>query len=428
MVHRSDGRDWRFELPLNPVKVSENSVGPVSTMSDYFYVESFVKTCPTRVNELTANAFTVLILESNDPCDCDVPSCEKSHKRIWRSNLRTIDLLRKRHLIKEFRVIAHGVSKKLLNINQELTKLADSLGGPLATVRKILFLGRGLIQAVAAKVYHRLFPNVSDLTFHRQRKWGVSAGYTKLPPDRCTLFEQTFTKYMYQLEALQLHLTTPLEFHKFCENLSSLSINIQHIRRHRDLPLIPALRLRWIEGQLVFQSLVKIDFTFVVNAENKTAFPGYQYPIDFPVLGSLRVTNAIGVYDNIYAYFTSNTLRRLVVKDDPDAFEHIDWRVLQTVQRFEIEHPTGEFYKREYSSDSIQKLFAQESAVREVVMLGPVYYTLPRTINWHNLVLLDIAVAIADKDMLGNMVAQLPHLESLHINCVSMLTKDACDT
>ncbi|KAJ1944003.1 hypothetical protein EC988_006097, partial [Linderina pennispora] len=171
-----------------------------------------------------------------------------------------------------------------------------------------------------------------------------------------------------------------------------------------------------------------IDFTFVVNTENRIVFPGYHHPIVFPVLGSLRVTNATGVYDNIYGYFTSNTLSKLVVKDDPDAFEHIDWCVLQNAQRFEIEHPTGEFYKHEYSSDSIQKLFAQESTVREVVMLGPVYYILPRTINWHNLILLDIAVAIADKDMLGNMVAQLPHLESLHINCVSMFTKDACDT
>ncbi|ORX64234.1 hypothetical protein DL89DRAFT_272590, partial [Linderina pennispora] len=132
------------------------------------------------------------------------------------------------------------------------------------------------------------------------------------------LFEQTFMKYIHQLEALQLHL---------------LEIDAA----------IPWHLFDLVKGQLVFQSLEKVEFKFIVDARSKITFPGYQHPVIFPVLTSLRVTNAIGVYDNIYAYFTSNKLSRLVVKDDPDAFEHIDWRVLQTVQRFEIEHPTGEF-------------------------------------------------------------------------------------
>ncbi|ORX72219.1 hypothetical protein DL89DRAFT_110285 [Linderina pennispora] len=121
--------------------------------------------------------------------------------------------------------------------------------------------------------------------------------------------------------------------------------------------------------------------------------------------------HAMGVYSDIYAHFTSNVFSKLVVIDDPSTFEHIDWHVLQNSQRFELDHPTGEFYKRRYSSDTILNMFSQESTVRNVVMLGPVYYTLPHIINWHDLVSLDLAVAIANKGMLCNMVAQLPQLE-----------------
>ncbi|KAJ1957629.1 hypothetical protein EC988_000736, partial [Linderina pennispora] len=141
-------------------------------MNDYFYVEQFAKTYPDRVNKLNDVTFTVLLLESNNPCHCASPLCEKLHQRIWRSNLRTVDLLKKRHLIREFRVIAHDVDPKILDLNPALTELAGSLSGPLTIVRKILFLGKGLFQAgaddleassadseAAAKSIHALFPD-----------------------------------------------------------------------------------------------------------------------------------------------------------------------------------------------------------------------------------------------------------------------------
>ncbi|KAJ1951438.1 hypothetical protein FBU59_000152 [Linderina macrospora] len=53
------------------------------------------------------------------------------------------------------------------------------------------------------------------------------------------------------------------------------------------------------------------------------------------------------------------------------------------------------------------------------------HFIAPLFIPWENLIWLQLAVAIADKDVIANMLAQLTQLEYLHLTCVSMHTDDA---
>ncbi|KAJ1950476.1 hypothetical protein FBU59_000660, partial [Linderina macrospora] len=297
-----DKRFSRFELYNNPATWIPYYIHPTSTLKDYKIIERFIDKNPSRIPELPDIAFGALVLESNDPCDCKEKGCTKPHKRIWRSNVKVIKRHNKKHLVTEFRIIAHGVSKKLLNIDAEMTKIEEDLGGPLLNVHKIFFTGQGLIHVgvedteasdadseSAAETICDVFPETADVTFHPNHKWGVTVGFEKLPSTVCKLFGLVFSACAHQLQTLQLHLTTPLTFSKFCEELVSLSINVQHIRRHRRLPQVPVrclkiLRLLHIngaipwtlfemaDGQLVFPGLKEVNFYFLVNSTNKISF------------------------------------------------------------------------------------------------------------------------------------------------------------
>ncbi|KAJ1954014.1 hypothetical protein EC988_002663 [Linderina pennispora] len=60
----------------------------------------------------------------------------------------------------------------------------------------------------------------------------------------------------------------------------------------------------------------------------------------------------------------------------------------------------------------------------EAYLIGRVPYMLPVNIAWHNLAKLQLFVTHADKDGIANMVAQLPVLEELAIECESMYLDD----
>ncbi|KAJ1944183.1 hypothetical protein FBU59_002673 [Linderina macrospora] len=241
---------------------------------------------------------------------------------------------------------------------------------------------------------------------------------------------------------LGLHMTTPLTFHKFCKELVSLSINVEYVRPHKQLPPIPigslrVLHLMRIDGaipwtlfqavgsQLDFACLKELTLEFIVDVEGRVSFPGFVYPVIFSALDILRVFHATSVYSDVFAHFVNNRLSKLIVMDDPSIFGQIDWRVLQNVKRLEVRHPTDEFYETKYSSTAVHQLFSQLSSVTEVNMIGKVYYPAPIDIKWFNLVSLELAVAITDKDTLANMLTQLPRLKKLHISCRSMDRNDS---
>ncbi|KAJ1946518.1 hypothetical protein FBU59_002008 [Linderina macrospora] len=292
-------------------------------------------------------------------------------------------------LITEFRLIAYDTNSKPLGLKEALITLATQLGRPLPSVKRILLL--------------------------------------------------------HQLEVVQLHIPTPVILNEFCTSLASISINAKYVRMRTDLPPIPIRRLRILtllqldgviqwqmfqatDGRFSFDCLEVFNLVFTVNYKKKLQFPGFPYAIEFPRLNTLRVRNSTGVYSGLFTHFLVNVLNELKIEDDPGVFGQIDWRILQNVQRLEVQHPTGKFYETTYPSETAQTLFAQQSSVSEVHMLGPIYYPMPPSIPWYNLITLNLAVAIAPKELLTSMIARLPRLEKLHISCVTMKKDNAQQT
>ncbi|KAJ1939332.1 hypothetical protein FBU59_004161 [Linderina macrospora] len=89
--------------------------------------------------------------------------------------------------------------------------------------------------------------------------------------------------------------------------------------------------------------------------------------------------------------------------------------------------PESTIEKGQYSVADVAKLFALDSNV-EAATVGWLQYPIPKTICWTNLRKFNFTASIADYNSLANVIIQLPVLQSLSINCYSMIREDVVHT
>ncbi|KAJ1940146.1 hypothetical protein FBU59_003899 [Linderina macrospora] len=99
------------------------------------------------------------------------------------------------------------------------------------------------------------------------------------------------------------------------------------------------------------------------------------------------------------------------IVDEPSDFDRINKRVLESASGI-------------YSAASVDQLFKPPSRV-ETANFDWFSWSLPQDTQWINLRSLKFTAGIATADCLANLVAQLPVLQVLDINCDTMVTDDA---
>ncbi|KAJ1951422.1 hypothetical protein FBU59_000168 [Linderina macrospora] len=290
----------------------------------------------------------------------------------------------------------------------------------------------------------KLFPNVTELRSHVSKIWGPTPNINSLDDDAYPLYGYLLRAYAGQLWHVQMLIPFPKNVTKLFEFLTSVSVNIKHVRPREDLPRIPTRCLRIIElfqiddsipwrlfettnSELNFESLEDLLLEFIHEAKQTADFPGCDIPVHMPRLNKLQVTNSSYVYTDIYSYFRNRDLEMLTILDDPINFKKVKEHALAKAKVFRIGHPTGTLFKSAYSVDMVEHLYNLPSNAEEAV-LWHIQHPLPKMIAWRNLRSLRMLASIADKHGLANLLAQLPCLKKLIMDCFSMIRADAKDT
>ncbi|KAJ1931962.1 hypothetical protein FBU59_006532, partial [Linderina macrospora] len=144
-------------------------------------------------------------------------------------------------------------------------------------------------------------------------------------------------------------------------------------------------------------------------------------------LNKLHITGSAYVYTDIFRYFKGRDLENLTIMDDPMNFKNIKEPALERVKLLKVGHPTGTPFMSAYSIDMVEHLYNLPSNAEEAV-IGLIQYPMPKMIAWDNLRSLRMSASIADKHGLANLLAQLPLLRFLFMDCFSMSKDDAAAT
>ncbi|KAJ1949665.1 hypothetical protein FBU59_001042 [Linderina macrospora] len=345
-----------------------------------------------------------------------------------------------------------------MRFDRVMTEIVDELPEVMPNVRSIKFLGRGIFTAetvkytgsnttdakLAVRTITKLFPNVADLRSHVSRVWGPTHNINSLDDDAYPLYEYLLDAYAAQLWHVQVLIPFPPKVTKLFENLTSVSLNIQHARPREDLPGIPIRCLRIVElfqidgvipwwlfetvrNKLNFVSLESLLLEFIHEAEMTVDDLGCNVPVCFPSLNNFHVINSSFVYTDIYGYFRDRDLEKLTIRDDPMNFKKIKEPALERVKLLKIGHPTGTPFMSTYSVDMVEHLYNLPSNAEEAV-IGHIQHPLPKMIAWDNLRKLRMSASIVDKHGLASLLAQLPLLRFLFMDCFSMSKDDAAAT
>ncbi|KAJ1945083.1 hypothetical protein FBU59_002417 [Linderina macrospora] len=402
--------------------------------------------------------FSVLLLECYVECDIPDCTCDKKHIRDWMTNLPLLKKYDKLGLVTEFRVVIFNNCRSPMRFDRVMKEIADELPEVMPNVRSIKLLGYGIFTAetvkypelnttdavLAAKTITKLFPNVTDLRYHLFRTWAPTPNFRRLGIDIYPLYEYLLDAYASQLLHVQMLIPFPPKVTKLFESLTSVSINTCHARPREDLPRIPIRYLRIVElfqiedvipwwlfetvrNELNFESLEDLRLEFIHEAENTVDDLGCDVPIRFPKLNNLHVTNSFYVYTDIYGYFRDRDLECLTIRDVPTNFKKIKEHALERARLLTISHPQGTRPTDQYPVEEVEHLYNLPSNAEEAV-LGFIEYPMPKMIAWDNLRKLRMSASIADKHGLANLLAQLPLLEMLFIDCLSMSQDDAATT
>ncbi|KAJ1951396.1 hypothetical protein FBU59_000176, partial [Linderina macrospora] len=191
--------------------------------------------------------------------------------------------------------------------------------------------------------------------------------------------------------------------------------------------VIPWWLFETVDGKLNFESLDGLRLEFIHEAEHTVDGLERDVPVQFPKLSKLHVTNSSYIYANIFDYFKDRDLERLAIRDDPRNFNKIKKPSLERAKVLTIGYPTGTSFVDTYSVKMTEHLYSLPSNAEEAV-IGRFQYAMPKMIAWANLRKLRMSASIADKHGLTNLLAQLPLLEMLFMDCFSMLKDDAALT
>ncbi|KAJ1950685.1 hypothetical protein FBU59_000563 [Linderina macrospora] len=345
-----------------------------------------------------------------------------------------------------------------MRFDRVMTEIVDELPEVMPNVRSIKFLGYGIFTAetvkypelnttdaeLVTKAITKLFPNVTDLRSHVSRVWGPTPNISTLNDNAYPLYELLLNVYASQLWHVQMLIPFPQKVTKLFEFLASVSLNVQYARPRKDLPGIPTRRLRIVElfqiedvipwrlfettnDKLDFESLEDLRLEFIHEAENAAGDFGCDVPIRFLKLNNLHITNSSYVYTDMFGYFRDRDLESLTIMDDPINFKEIKEHALERVKLLKLGHPTGTLFMSSYSVDMVEHLYNLPSNAEEAV-IGLIQYPMPKMIAWDNLRSLRMSASIADKHGLANLLAQLPLLGTLFMDCLSMLQNDATAT
>ncbi|KAJ1949705.1 hypothetical protein EC988_004665 [Linderina pennispora] len=425
-------------------------------MDDFVNVTRFISSYPSLSDSFPNDTFRAIILECTVLPKCVGTGCDALHQRLWSSNILALVNMNKLHLVNEFRVVMYDKSHLPLDLREVIVNnIMATLTEPLLNVRTIKFLGAGAFtggQTQAAKVRRRdavaaakmmkcLFPNVTSLKYHLSPAWGKSVGFIKPPNRHCPLYEETYMAYADQLEHTQLHNPIPARISMFCDNLTSVSINVEFIRRRSRLPALPIAKLRildllhiddvipWrlfqiINDRISFDSLEELSLQFITKTSRNPLFPGCRISISFPKLKRMFMSGTPNVYEDIFHFFACKQVTSMHIIDEPKAFKTYNRYALQTVQELRVVNPASTAKPGQYKVEDVEHLFVLPSNVQDA-MVGWFRYPLPLKVNWVFLRRLVFSASIADKQGLAHLIKQLPALISLDVNCYSMFQEDA---
>ncbi|ORX71514.1 hypothetical protein DL89DRAFT_266528 [Linderina pennispora] len=435
-----------------------SSLYPGSTYMEYTRIMDFAKANPHRARELPDSAFSVLFIHCRVEDEDAGPLLKLKYPREWLLNLQFLIDHGKLDLVTEVRVAMYDESQQLLELDTILKDIAVDIGRPLPNVHSILYLGKGIFTAgqnqtiknrksdaeETVKLIRHLFPQVNDLKYHLYNAWFLSVGHTTLPDDANPLYELTFEACVEQLEHLQLHNPIPTTITKFPEHVVSLSINADYVRGRPDLPpvatdclrvlyllnstdVFPWQLFRTSQGRFVFDCLEELSLQFTRRADNLVAFPGGNIHVSFPNLNTLQVSGACYVYHNLYAFFQECSITAMQIVDKPSDFSSINQHTLEAVKRLIVGHPLGKVSDNSYSSASVEHLFMLPANIEKAKFTW-FRWPLPLNTAWINLRDLSFSANIATKSILANLIVQLPVLQLLNINCVTMVTDNVDKT
>ncbi|ORX71342.1 hypothetical protein DL89DRAFT_266354 [Linderina pennispora] len=362
----------------------------IAALSSRVAEQTFISSYPSLGDSFPNDTFRAIILECTVLPKCVGTGCNALHQRLWSSNILALST--------SFRVVMYDKSHLPLDLREVIvSNIMATLTEPLLNVCTIKFLGAGAFtggQTQAAKVRRRdavaaakmmkcLFPNVTSLKYHLSPAWGKSVGFIKPPNRHCPLYEETYMAYADQLEHTQLHNPIPARISMFCDNLTSVSINVDCAfldLLHID-DVIPWRLFQVIDDRISFDSLEELSLQFITKTSRNPVFPGCRISISFPKLKRHDIFHFFACKQtyNRYALQTVQELRVYKVED--------------------VEHPDA--------------------------MVGWFRYPLPLKVSWVFLRRLVFSASIADKQGLAHLIKQLPALRSLDVNCYSMFQEDA---
>ncbi|KAJ1946240.1 hypothetical protein FBU59_002076 [Linderina macrospora] len=383
---------------------------PTSTYKDFARIEDYVNEDPERIKDFPDTAFSKLMIQCTVIIDTNSLLGRHEFPREWKSNIRFLVKYGKLHLVTDVHIAMYNDSHQPLELDKELAKIAADIGVPLPNVRSIIFLGEGVFSAgrwqtaeirnweanEAVSLLKLLFPQVDDL------------------------------KYF-------LHNPIPANIMWLCEHIVSLSVNVEYIRGRPNLPPVSIGCLRilhllniggiisWrlfkaIRGVLSFNALKELSMQFTRRARNLALFPGDNQQVRFPVLDTLSISGSSYVYYDIFAYFLDCAIKTMHIVDEPSDFGSINQHALKFVKNLAVDYSAGKSACTVYSAASIDRLFKLRSSVESAIFNG-IRCPLPHDTKWINLQILKFKASVATADGLANLVAQLPVLQVLDVDC-----------